>query len=252
MLKMDSDWARAIIGVLNEELIEKSEPIPEALVRGMFLHVAFDVAIDSRPKSLAEYIANYFVHILMDKYNIICTGSKVLEDLPLRNSRIYEHSYRTKDNEVFYAYQIGCAPINSIEQLTSSIMELHTNSGCIACKFTGFIEDDIECHLCRNGAARRLITENKNIKSFKKHGWHKLSEVIGKNNASILFDFSKFYHLFFSDMGSFLSETIEIIEAHQKNNKIGSYFKSEIEHDIFLIANKKLLNEEEDDEESFD
>ena len=234
MLKMDQDWAHKMIDLISSDIVEKKREIPKPILVSLFTHAAQDINFGSRPKVLGEYTASALVSRLMSKFEIRATGCRILRELPIRNANVYEHSFETRDKVEFYCYQFGFAPIGSVDQLASTILELSTTTGCVHCQFKGFQEEDIECSACRNGKTRGLVRENPNCKIFRKHGWQIMQEAIGETFSNILTGFSKEYHDFFSDFEFYFQKARGYMFEWRRENEFGAYFSKEVEHDLFL------------------
>lgn len=255
MLNMLPSWGRIMVDIISNEIVENEDVPPEAIIASMFTHASQDITLNSRPKSLAEYSASAIIAKLMRKFEIKAIGSSIVKDVPIRGTNVYEHKYETKDGVEFYAYQFGFGPISGIDQLSSSILELNTTKGCIMCQFTGYVDDDIECPVCRNGATRGVVVNDPKYKIFKNYGWDIFRKEIGDKNADTLIAFAKEYHSFFTNMEFYCNNAKGLITEYKEEHGLGFYFDKEVEHDLFLIMAEdedEEGDEDDEDEESFD
>ena len=250
MLNMIPEWGRAMVDIISNEIVENDDVPPEAILASLFTHVSQDITINSRPKSLAEYSVSAIIARLMRKFEIKAIGSEIVRDAPIRGTNVYKHKYETKDGKEFYAYQFGFHPISAIEQLASSILELNTTKGCVMCSFKGYVDEDIECPICRNGATRGIIINNPEYsdKIFRNYGWNIFSKEIGEKNSDALIAFGKEYHSFFADIEFYCNNAKGLITEYKEEHGLGFYFDKEVEHDLFLILSEDEEEDEDEDE----
>lgn len=244
---MPSDWGHGMVEAVSQTIIDKQELVPEELIIGLFSHATVEIDLGGRPKTLGEYCLYAIVARLLEKFKIKPTGSKILDFIPIKNTNVYEHSFKTEDGREFFCYQFGPWPNPSVNQLSVSIFEHKTDSGCIHCQYTGFFEEDINCTVCRNGATKKLL-DRPEIKIFKKHGIHIFKEIIGDKYWNIIEQFVKEYKNFYSAPDQYLANCVEKLSSYASENEFGKYFTKEIEHDICIKI--ELIEDEEDDSET--
>ncbi len=244
MFDLSNEWGQLTAKLVSEMTLKTKSAPPKVFMGAMFNFYSKDMTIGTKPKTMVEYVAHNIVAQLILKNKIRCTGSRLVKDLPIKNTNVYEHGYETEDGKEFYAYQVGFAPINSVEQLTYSILEMKKTHGCMACNFKGFVEDEIECPVCRNGLVRKIITESKNTKTFREYGWAIFSETIGKENSIVLENFADEYHLFYSNFSDYLEEAKKLASDYMEENDLGSHYGSEIEKQ--LLVSFSILDDEEE------
>lgn len=249
MFDLSNEWGQLTAKLLSEMTLKKKSAPPKVFMGALFNFYSKDMTMGTKPKTMLEYVAQNIVAQLIVKKKIKCTGSRLIKDLPIKNTNVYEHGYETEDGKEFYAYQVGFAPINSVEQLTYSILEMKKTSGCLACNFKGFVEDEIECPVCRNGLVRKVIKEAKNTKTFREFGWNIFSETVGQENANILEEFADEYHRFYSNFSDYLDEAKKLAASYMQENNLGEHYGTEIEKQLLVSFSIEDEDEDEDDEE---
>jgi hypothetical protein len=249
MVDMTNEWGLLAVKLVTDITIMKKESPPKVYLGSLLNFYGKDLAIGTKPKTLLEYVAHNLVAQLIQKNDIKCCGSRIVKDLPIKNTNVYEHIFQTSEGEEFYAIQVGFAPINSVEQLTYSILEMSKTAGCMACNFKGFVEEDIECPTCRNGLVRKVISENPTLKTFRGHGWQIFSKIIGEEFSSIFKDFATEYHLFYQDFEAYLDKAKELAENTINDEyTFGELYGKELERQLLMSFTKYEMVDDDDDE----
>lgn len=247
MIDMTNEWGNLAVKLVTDITMTKKESPPKVYLGALLNFYCKDLSIGTKPKTMLEYVAHNLIAQLINENKIKCCGCRLVKDTPIKNTNIYEHIYETQSGEEFYAIQVGFAPINSVEQLTYSILEMSKTAGCMGCNFKGFIEDDIECPSCRNGLVRKIIAEHKNLKTFKNHGWSVFSKVIGADFSTVLKNFSDEYHLFYKDFDQYLDKAKELAEiAMNDEYAFGELYGKELERQLLMSFSTLELQEEDD------
>lgn len=235
MIDMTNEWGNLAVELITDITITKKETPPKVYLGALLNFYSKDLAIGTKPKTLLEYVAHNLVARIINNNKMKCCGCRIVKDIPIKNTNIYEHIYQTEQGEEFYAIQVGFAPINSVEQLTYSILEMSKTAGCIGCNFKGFVEDDIECPTCRNGLVRKIIAESKSLKTFRDHGWNVFKNAIGEEYSSVFKNFADEYHLFYKDFDAYLENAKELAEKRMNDEDVfGELYGKELEKQLLM------------------
>lgn len=248
MFNIESNWGRAVIIEMSEILLAKDSPPLDCLLAGMFTHTGTDISFTGgHQRTLFEYTITAYVNRLCNKYKIKSLGCKII-DVPLKGTNVYEHKLETLDKKQFYCYQYGPCPTSPFDHLTLSILERNTTKGCKHCNYKGFIDDDIECTTCRNGAVRKLIIDNPECKTFRSYGWDIFKDVISKSDLEILEKFRDHYIRFFTDDFLYKQEMCPLMKEYVDSKRFGEYFEADLERDLLMLYRDE--EEDEDDHEN--
>lgn len=252
MFNIDSNWGRAVVTEMSEVLLKKDKPPLDCLLAGMFTHTGTDITFTGGyQKTLFEYTFTAYVNRLCAKYKIKSLGCKII-DVPLKGTNVYEHTLETPDKKQFYCYQYGPYPTGFFDQITMSILEKNTTKGCKHCNYKGFIDDDVECTTCRNGAVRKLIYDNPDCKIFRNHGWDILKEVFSQSDLEILEKFRDHYIRFFTDDFLYKQEFCPLMKEYVDSERFGEYFEADLERDLLMLYIDDELEESDENDEGED
>jgi len=252
MIDLSNDWANLAAKLITDITMLKKEPPPKVFMASMLNIFSKDMALFNQPMTILEHVAQNIVCRLLVQFKFKETGVRLIRDLPIRNTNVFEHSFETEAGEAFYAIQVGRGPVHSVVQLTSSILEMRKSTGCMFCDYRGFDDEGEECQTCRNGLVRKTISENPGIKTFRNFGWGVFSRAIGDEYSRILSDFSAEYLAFHQNGEAYLADAMKLAETH-RNSKylLGDLYGKETESQLldFLTDSNDIDGEGEVGEE---
>lgn len=252
MIDMSNDWANLTAKLITDITMLKKEPPPKVFMASMLNIFSKDMALFNQPMTMLEHVAQNIVCKLLVKFKFKETGVRLIRDLPIRNTNVFEHSFETEAGEAFYAIQVGRGPVHSVVQLTCSILEMRKATGCMFCDYRGFDDEGEECQTCRNGLVRKTIAENPGIKTFRNFGWGVFSRAIGDDYSGILSGFATEYLAFHLNGDSYLAEAVKLAESHRTTPYLlGDLYGKETESQLleYLTGPHETGGEGEFDEE---
>lgn len=247
---IDGVTANYFVSLFSEKIVEKDKCPPDIFGRAFFMCGLHEPDLGGRPKNFGEYLAAAVVKRLLTKHEITPVGCTIVEGGLLKNSNVYKHTFRTKDGKEFYSFQFGNNPSASVNQLTASILEMPTQTGCIHCAFEGFTDEEheVECPVCRNGATRKLLDPLYKDLLFKNHGWFILKEIIGEEMEKTLLLMTEAYQGFFKSPIQYCACGRDLLDQYLKEADFGVYFDAQNEEIFFMNLLTKIQIEIEEDE----
>jgi hypothetical protein len=193
---------KATLEVLAGKMIKDGKNLPTKIKKKLFEmeKLAFNGDFSINVVSL---LISECMKILFQEFDIEATSCRRVYNDKIRNAKIYEYEYRTKDGNFFYLIcmtKVGNNFLSSLQALTDALIGYRAKTGCDSCNYS-----EEGCLNCGLNKVRKILTEDPTVKTFKQYG-------------SLLFD----------TVGTKIDPVIDLIDWYIDRNTDNEGFDNEI------------------------